>query len=171
MTTQRKALIGVLLSLSVFMIIAALVRITFYSFGNLVDSSWVAFWQNAEAAIAIIMMSLTAVGSVLKQEPPNSPVNLLRLAKVPQALAKLRPKIQIQGIADEEANAGDLAEPPVARTAASSQELAFSPRVPRLESIIRRCVEWERGVVLGYGPRSKASNQYVVSHEWPLLQD
>lgn len=61
-----KILLGIFLCLSVCMIIVAIVRISGLRIEDTnIDIQWILFWHNVEANIAVIMVSLTAVRSLL----------------------------------------------------------------------------------------------------------
>lgn len=68
---QRKLAIVSMLSLSVFMIVITVIRVTGASlpteFGTL-DASWVCFWQAMEAVVAIVMVSALALKSMFGLE-------------------------------------------------------------------------------------------------------
>ncbi|KAL6720096.1 hypothetical protein ACLMJK_002017 [Lecanora helva] len=58
---RRKLALWAILCLSVFTMITAIVRIAGGNIGHgQVDSAWVIFWLQAEAAVAVIVMSVTA---------------------------------------------------------------------------------------------------------------
>lgn len=61
---RQKLILGTTLGLSIFMIIIAIVRISRFQ-GELagLDVSWIIFWQQVEASIAIIMVSVSAFRS------------------------------------------------------------------------------------------------------------
>jgi hypothetical protein len=66
---RRKISIFILLSLSLFMILVAIIRL---AYGNITlngrsttDPTWLFFWQGIEASTAITMVSLTAFRSML----------------------------------------------------------------------------------------------------------
>ena len=58
---RRKLILGGILCLSIFMIILAIVRVsTGKSNNGQVDSAWVIFWLQAEACVALIVVSVSA---------------------------------------------------------------------------------------------------------------
>ncbi|MCJ1246847.1 hypothetical protein MMC30_004056 [Trapelia coarctata] len=69
---RRKLTLGAILCLSVFMIITCIIKV---SAGNTingqVDTTWVVFWYVAEAAIAVIMVSVTAFRSLFVTDIPK----------------------------------------------------------------------------------------------------
>lgn len=63
---QQKIFLGIFLCLSVCMIIIAIVRISGLRIEKaILDIVWELFWQQAEAAVAVIMVSITAFRSLL----------------------------------------------------------------------------------------------------------
>ena len=85
LSLKRKLALLTVLSLSAFMIVIALIRVTlspvksplaeFMPPGTptvIPDSVWLFFWQELEACIAVLMVSLTAFRSMLGQESPRS---------------------------------------------------------------------------------------------------
>ena len=76
MKTKQKLGLGIFLCLSVFMIIAALIRMSNLSttvmvFGvkrKAIDVTWKLFWQHFEACIAVLMVSLTGFRSIFMAE-------------------------------------------------------------------------------------------------------
>ena len=63
---SQKMLLGVFLCLSICMIVIAIVRISgLQIFQRRIDVHWALFWQEMEATIAVIMVSITAVRSLL----------------------------------------------------------------------------------------------------------
>ena len=78
---RRKILLGAILSLSIFMIVTSIIRI---SAGNIIDgqidTTWAIFWLQAEAAIAVMVVSVSAFralfvvdGSKSRNVPQQSP--------------------------------------------------------------------------------------------------
>ena len=65
MKRQQKIFLGFFLCLSVCMIIIAIVRVWGFIINNTLNLVWGVFWHQAEAAIAIIMVSITAFRSLL----------------------------------------------------------------------------------------------------------
>ncbi|KAF4636427.1 hypothetical protein G7Y89_g1661 [Cudoniella acicularis] len=66
---RRKMAIGAILCLSVFMIIIAIARVTAAALpSGLSDTVWLFFWQTMEAAVAVIMVSLTGLRSLFVQD-------------------------------------------------------------------------------------------------------
>lgn len=62
---QRKLMLGGILSLSVFTMIVSIVRIAGADLPNgLVDSAWVNFWLQIEAAVAVSIVSISAYRSL-----------------------------------------------------------------------------------------------------------
>ena len=98
---QRKLIIGSLLSLSVFMIVIAIVRTALASLPNgVVDTSWLFFWQGIEAACAVIMVSLTSFRSLFGQQKRSEQI-------------KMRSRDKSSGISNL---SGNLSGPDVTRT-------------------------------------------------------
>lgn len=66
---RRKLALGTTLCLSIFLIVTAIVRV---SGGNTVDgrvdSSWVIFWLQVEAAVAVMVVSVTAFRALFAAE-------------------------------------------------------------------------------------------------------
>lgn len=61
MPLKKKVMLGSILSLSVFMVIIAIIRTTMAPLPNgVLDTSWIVFWQGMEAVVAVLMVSLTA---------------------------------------------------------------------------------------------------------------
>ncbi|KAL8776145.1 MAG: hypothetical protein Q9203_003495, partial [Teloschistes exilis] len=62
---QRKLMLGGILSLSIFTMIVSIVRIAGADLPNgMVDSAWVNFWLQIEAAVAVIVISISAYRSL-----------------------------------------------------------------------------------------------------------
>ena len=61
---RQKIVLGVFLSLNLFMAIIASIRVSGLNFRGRFDEVWVYFWQQIEACIAVTMISLTAFRSV-----------------------------------------------------------------------------------------------------------
>ncbi|KAL8719419.1 MAG: hypothetical protein Q9225_003584 [Loekoesia sp. 1 TL-2023] len=62
---RRKLVLGTILSLSIFTMIVSIVRIAGGNLPNgLVDSIWVNFWLQVEAAVAVMIVSITAYRSL-----------------------------------------------------------------------------------------------------------
>ena len=61
---HQKLIIGVFLSLNLFMALTAAVRVSGLNYNGKFDIVWLYGWQHAEACIAVIMISLTAFRSV-----------------------------------------------------------------------------------------------------------
>ena len=61
---RQKLVLGIFLSLNLFMAITASVRVSGLSFHGSFDEVWLYFWQQIEACLAVIMISLTAFRSV-----------------------------------------------------------------------------------------------------------
>ncbi|KAL8633179.1 hypothetical protein Q9189_001079, partial [Teloschistes chrysophthalmus] len=62
---QRKLMLGGILSLSIFTMIVSIVRIAGADLPNgMVDSAWVNFWLQIEAAVAVIVVSISAYRSL-----------------------------------------------------------------------------------------------------------
>ena len=80
MKTKQKLGLGVFLCLSVFMILAAMVRssnlyVTVVVFGvehKVFDVTWKLFWQQFEACIAVLMASLTGFRSIFMADSSTS---------------------------------------------------------------------------------------------------
>lgn len=75
---RRKLALITVLGLSIFMIAIAIVRVSLVKIGRTgapatqPDNIWLFFWQNIEAATAIIMVSVTAFRSMLGQKSTTS---------------------------------------------------------------------------------------------------
>ncbi|CAL8576790.1 hypothetical protein XPA_002655 [Xanthoria parietina] len=66
---RRKILLMFILGLSIFTIIVSIVRIAGAQFPNgSVDSAWVVFWLQLEAAVAVIIVSITSYRSLFVKE-------------------------------------------------------------------------------------------------------
>ncbi|KAI4219626.1 MAG: hypothetical protein LQ349_008303 [Xanthoria aureola] len=66
---RRKILLMFILGLSIFMIIVSIVRIAGARFPNgSVDSAWVVFWLQLEAAVAVIIVSITSYRSLFVKD-------------------------------------------------------------------------------------------------------
>lgn len=87
---RQKIVIGVFLSLNLFMAFTASVRVSGLKFRGTFDEVWLFAWQHIEACVAVAMISLTAFRSVFvgsealraQRESPKSlgiPVALKRL--------------------------------------------------------------------------------------------
>ena len=61
---RQKLVLGIFLSLNLFMAITASIRVSGLKFRGTVDEVWLNLWQQNEACIAVIMISLTAFRSV-----------------------------------------------------------------------------------------------------------
>ena len=60
-TVRRKLILGAILCLSIFMILIAIIRVSTGKNSNgQVDSAWVIFWLQAEASVAIVVVSMSA---------------------------------------------------------------------------------------------------------------
>jgi len=71
---QQKFGLGCVLSLSLFMIIIAIIRMAgIQQTGGVVDIVWLAFWQQQECSIAVIMVSVSAFRSFFSQKANNYP--------------------------------------------------------------------------------------------------
>ena len=78
---HEKLIIGIFLSLNLFMTVAAAVRVSGVKFHGTFDIVWLFFWQHIEACVAVIMISLTAFRSFYvnsqslraRREPANRP--------------------------------------------------------------------------------------------------
>ena len=63
---RRKMALASVLCLSVFMMIIAIVRVAAGTLpGGVTDTAWLFFWQTMEAAVAVIIVSLTAMKSLI----------------------------------------------------------------------------------------------------------
>ncbi|KAL9589533.1 MAG: hypothetical protein Q9203_001669 [Teloschistes exilis] len=71
--TRQKVGVGVWLCLSIVMVIIAIVRIAGMELGEGVDIVWVAFFQQQEASIAVIMVCTSAFRSLFVNGPENDP--------------------------------------------------------------------------------------------------
>lgn len=60
---RQKIILGIFLSLNVFMAITACVRVAGLSFRGRYDELWFLVWQHIEACVAVAMVSLTAFRS------------------------------------------------------------------------------------------------------------
>ena len=60
----QKGIIGVFLSLNLFMVITASIRISGFNFRGKYDFIWFSLWQELEGCVAVSMFSLTAFRSV-----------------------------------------------------------------------------------------------------------
>jgi hypothetical protein len=70
---RRKIALGIVLCLSTVMIVVAIFRVSLApvvlpSGRGTTDTAWLFFWQNIEAATAVIMVSITAFRSMLGQQ-------------------------------------------------------------------------------------------------------
>ena len=61
---RQKIVLGIFLSLNLFMAITASIRVSGLSFRDTFDEIWLYLWQQLEACIAVAMISLTAFRSV-----------------------------------------------------------------------------------------------------------
>jgi hypothetical protein len=62
--SSQKLILGLFLSLNLFMAITACVRVSGLSFRGTFDNVWLFVWQQIEACVAVAMISLTAFRSV-----------------------------------------------------------------------------------------------------------
>ncbi|MCJ1436598.1 hypothetical protein MMC27_005978 [Xylographa pallens] len=71
---HRKLALGSMLCLSAFMIIIAIIRTALAPLpeNQVIDTSWLVFWEGIEATTAIIMVSLTVFRSLFGQEANQS---------------------------------------------------------------------------------------------------
>ena len=70
---RRKLATGAVLCLSFFMIMIAIVRVTFASLTkDVTDTTWLYMWQSVEASTAVLMVSVTAVRAAFGQEKMSS---------------------------------------------------------------------------------------------------
>lgn len=75
-TLRQKSFIGFFLSLSICMILIALVRVSgSRTHGNVIDVQWVMFWNDVEATVAIIMVSVTAFRQLIGLKALNAREN------------------------------------------------------------------------------------------------
>ena len=61
---RQKFIIGIFLSLNLFIIIIAAIRVPGLKFHGTFDVIWLLIWQHIQACVAVIMISLTAFRSV-----------------------------------------------------------------------------------------------------------
>jgi len=61
---RRKLILGGTLSLSIFTMIVSVVRIAGGMINGMVDPAWVNFWLQVEAAVAVMIVSITAYRSL-----------------------------------------------------------------------------------------------------------
>ncbi len=61
---RQKFIIGIFLSLNLFIIIIATIRVPGLKFHGTFDIIWLLIWQHIQACVAVIMISLTAFRSV-----------------------------------------------------------------------------------------------------------
>lgn len=79
--TSQKLVIGLFLSLNLFMTFTAAVRVSGLNFRGTFDIIWLFIWQHIEACVAVSMISLTAFRTVFvssqtsraRKEPANKP--------------------------------------------------------------------------------------------------
>lgn len=73
---RRKLALGGVLSLSIFTIIVSIVRIAGADLPNgLVDSIWVNFWLQVEAAVAVVIVSITAYRSLFVSDKSSNGIS------------------------------------------------------------------------------------------------
>ncbi|KAL8741946.1 MAG: hypothetical protein Q9184_008324, partial [Pyrenodesmia sp. 2 TL-2023] len=74
---RRKVALGTTLCLSIFTIVTAIVRLSGgNTLGGQIDSSWVIFWLQVEAAVAVMVVSITTFRALFVAErlqKPESP--------------------------------------------------------------------------------------------------
>ena len=78
MRLQQKLGLGVFLCLSVVMIVTAVVKACGFMNHGQLDETWVFLWQQVEACVAIMMISLTAFRSIFlssSSRPPRRSLN------------------------------------------------------------------------------------------------
>ena len=69
---RQKLSLGALMSLSVFMVIISIIKVSAGDFINgQVDSTWALFWLQVEAEVAVIVVSVTAFRALFVPGPPN----------------------------------------------------------------------------------------------------
>ncbi|KAI8622927.1 hypothetical protein F5Y19DRAFT_483288 [Xylariaceae sp. FL1651] len=92
--------LAMFLCLSIFMVICAIIRIAGFHYDGVEDDIWEFFWQHTEAAVAVIMASITAFRTLFVKQTnnggakmPYSPVESLfhRLFSRFQSLARAQP--------------------------------------------------------------------------------
>ena len=64
MQARQKCIVGIFLSLNLFMTVTATVRVSGLKFHGTIDEVWSLIWLHIEACVAVIMISLTAFRSV-----------------------------------------------------------------------------------------------------------
>lgn len=78
---RQKLVIGIFLSLNLFMAVTAAVRVSGLNYQGTFDIIWLYIWQHIEACVAVIVISLTAFRSVFvssqsshaRKEPATKP--------------------------------------------------------------------------------------------------
>ena len=84
---RRKFALGTMLCLSVFTIITAIVKVSGGNTNNgQIDSSWVIFWLQIEAAVAVMVVSITAYRALFIVERS-------RAQESPRYISRVRPNI------------------------------------------------------------------------------
>lgn len=71
MKPSQKIGVGAFLCLSISMILMAIIRAAGMHFHGKFDNTWIFIWQQLEACVAVMMLSLTAFRSVFVAAKPN----------------------------------------------------------------------------------------------------
>ena len=88
---RQKVALTLSLCLSLVMVIVAIVRIAGYrTFGGEVDIVWLAFWQQQESSIAVMVVSISAFRALFVARSMNKPPR----RSVRQSVVNLRRRIQ-----------------------------------------------------------------------------
>lgn len=86
---QQKFGLGCVLSLSLFMIIIAVIRMAgIQQASGVVDIVWLAFWQQQECSIAVIMVSVSAFRSFFAQKANSYPAPRRRPEDYPPTIGR-----------------------------------------------------------------------------------
>lgn len=91
---HKKLALGFLLCLSVFLIIICIIKVAaVHTIGSQVDTTWGVFWHQAEAAVAVIAVSLAMFRSLFVADgSKNLPQHKPRSPPLPTSYKKLRTK-------------------------------------------------------------------------------
>lgn len=127
---RKKLAIGSVLCLSVFLIIICIIKLAAIStIGTQVDTTWVFFWHQAEAAVAVIAVSITIFRSLFVADGArNQPKHKPRLPQSPTSYRKFwtqrtTPHVELPTIPSAAFSLGTMITPSVA--AHSSEDMAL----------------------------------------------
>lgn len=110
LTLRRKLALGATLCLSIFMIVIVIIKV---STGNIadgqVDSPWVLFWLHVEAAVAVVVVSITAFRVLfVHSDDTHSRKQLNRKRACQQGVVRTSPSCTKNGLVERDDSLGSL---------------------------------------------------------------